>query len=210
MTDAGIAAPVLEPRGARAADRRRATPLVRELRAFYGGRRRARSCSTACGRLPTCAPHGFTLMGHPPLMVRPAELPLPAPPAELRIVAGRRRRDRGRLRAHARRRLSRRRCSQPFERVAHVHARRARSARAGTTSSATSTTAGRRRLGVRRRPTPARREHRDARRRARPGFGLAITAATIASTSSKPADARRERPRPADLRDASASSRCRA
>ena len=35
---------------------------------------------------PDLSAHGFTLMGHPPLMWRPPNTPLPDPPAELRIV----------------------------------------------------------------------------------------------------------------------------
>jgi hypothetical protein len=35
---------------------------------------------------PDLRAHGFTLMGHPPLMVRTANAPLPAPPAELHIA----------------------------------------------------------------------------------------------------------------------------
>jgi len=35
---------------------------------------------------PDLAPIGFTLMGHPPLMVRAPDTPFPAPPPELRIV----------------------------------------------------------------------------------------------------------------------------
>jgi len=35
---------------------------------------------------PDLRPRGFALMGHPPLIVRPAMLPLPPPPPELRVV----------------------------------------------------------------------------------------------------------------------------
>jgi hypothetical protein len=34
---------------------------------------------------PDLRPHGFQLMGHPPLMIRPASTPLPEPPPGLRI-----------------------------------------------------------------------------------------------------------------------------
>jgi len=36
---------------------------------------------------PDLGPLGFTRVGHPPLMLRPAATPFPPPPAELRIVA---------------------------------------------------------------------------------------------------------------------------
>ena len=41
---------------------------------------RARSCSGAPGRPPTCRARGWRLSGHPPLLVRPPAAQLPLPP----------------------------------------------------------------------------------------------------------------------------------
>lgn len=59
--------------------------LVRDIRDFYGNRSTPFLLDSAWP-LGDLRPHGFALMGHPPLMLRPAEQPLPPPPAELRIV----------------------------------------------------------------------------------------------------------------------------
>jgi hypothetical protein len=61
--------------------------LVDELRKFYsspGGDTPFLLDST--WPTPDLRPYGYTLMGHPPLMLRPAHTALPAPPPELRIV----------------------------------------------------------------------------------------------------------------------------
>jgi hypothetical protein len=60
--------------------------LLGELRNFYCGTGSATPfLLDSAWPTPDLRPHGFTLMGHPPLMVRPAQMPLPAAPPELRI-----------------------------------------------------------------------------------------------------------------------------
>ena len=57
------------------------------LRGFYGpGENTAPFLLDSSWPTPDLSGHGFTLMGHPPLMWRPAGAPLPETPAELRIV----------------------------------------------------------------------------------------------------------------------------
>jgi hypothetical protein len=60
--------------------------LLGELRAFYGGHGETPILIDSAWPTPDLRPHGFMLMGHPPLMVRPAITPIPDPPPELRIV----------------------------------------------------------------------------------------------------------------------------
>ncbi len=59
--------------------------LLREIRDFYGTRTTPFLLDSAWP-LGDLRAHGYTLMGHPPLMLRPAHQPLPEPPADLRIV----------------------------------------------------------------------------------------------------------------------------
>jgi hypothetical protein len=58
---------------------------VSRLRAFYDAGEGPFLVDSAWPT-PDLRPHGFMLMGHPPLMVRAANTPLPAAPSELRIV----------------------------------------------------------------------------------------------------------------------------
>ena len=172
---------------------------ARLLRRRPAGRR---SCSTRRGRHPTSGRTTSSLMGHPPLMVRPPELELPPAPPELRIV-----------------RVDDERTAFDFEhtlaygypgaadaagREGHdAHAGRLDRRRAGITSSATSTTNRSRRA---RRSVGERLLRVDniatlAEVRGR-GYGRAITAATIARRRLEARDAHRERSRAADLREA--------
>jgi hypothetical protein len=58
--------------------------LVAELRSFYKGT--TPFLVDSAWPIDDLRPHGFTLMGHPPLMLRTPGVPLPDPPAGLRIV----------------------------------------------------------------------------------------------------------------------------
>ncbi len=61
--------------------------LLRELRTFYGGTGgETMFLLDSAWPTPDLRPHGFALMGHPPLMRRPENTPLPAAPPELLIV----------------------------------------------------------------------------------------------------------------------------
>jgi hypothetical protein len=85
MADAAVALPfwnraVLE-QPITAADQ-----IIPMLRAFYDGRSRHPFLLDSAWPTPDLRDHGFALMGHPPLMLRRANLSLPDPPAELRIV----------------------------------------------------------------------------------------------------------------------------
>ena len=64
-----------------------AEPLVAEIRSFFGGDPGGPCLLKSVFPLPDLTPHGCTLMGHPPLMLRARRLPLPAPPPDLQIVA---------------------------------------------------------------------------------------------------------------------------
>ena len=162
--------------------------IVPALRAFYGDRSRPPvplRQRVADSRPPR---HGFALMGHPPLMLRPARTAAPRPPPELRIVRV--------TDAPDARPTSSRRSStaipapqlQPFDRVTLFTPATLRRCRAGITSSATSTTG---------RSPPDRRTSatgccasRTSRRSTRSAGGataLAITAATIGVDLTKPA-----------------------
>jgi hypothetical protein len=84
MTDAALALPfwnrsVLE-QPITAADQ-----IVPILRDFYGSGEHPFLLDSAWPT-PDLREHGFVLMGHPPLMVRAADTPLPSTPPELRIV----------------------------------------------------------------------------------------------------------------------------
>ncbi len=60
---------------------------VHELRAFYCGTgSETPFLLDSTWPTPDLRPHGFALMGHPPLMLRPARTPLPAAPPELHVV----------------------------------------------------------------------------------------------------------------------------
>jgi hypothetical protein len=61
-----------------------ADQIVPTLRDFYGNEGPPFLLDSAWPT-PDLRAHGFVLMGHPPLMLRPAQLPLPAAPPELRI-----------------------------------------------------------------------------------------------------------------------------
>jgi|tagenome__1003787_1003787.scaffolds.fasta_scaffold20963699_3 hypothetical protein len=63
-----------------------ADQIVPALRAFYADRSPHPFLFDSAWPTPDLREHGFTLMGHPPLMVRAAHAPLPQPPPELRIV----------------------------------------------------------------------------------------------------------------------------
>jgi hypothetical protein len=60
-------------------------PLVAEIRSFFGGRPGGPGLLKSLFPLPDLTPHGWTLMGHPPLMLR-TPIALPARPADLQIV----------------------------------------------------------------------------------------------------------------------------
>ena len=60
--------------------------LVAEIRAFFGSHPGGPCLLKSLFPLPDLTPHGCTLMGHPPLMLR-TPIPLPAAPADLEIVA---------------------------------------------------------------------------------------------------------------------------
>ncbi len=60
-------------------------PLVATLREFYGPAGPPFLLDSSWP-LPDLRPHGFMLMGHPPIMLRPAAVAVPAAPPELRIV----------------------------------------------------------------------------------------------------------------------------
>jgi hypothetical protein len=62
-----------------------AEQTVRQLRAFYGGGDGPFLLDSAWPT-PDLRAHGFTLMGHPPLMFRAPNMPLPSAPPELRIT----------------------------------------------------------------------------------------------------------------------------
>jgi hypothetical protein len=59
---------------------------VARVKAFYDGNGHSPYLFDSAGPTADLRGHGFVLMGHPPLMVRPAGAPLPGPPPELRIV----------------------------------------------------------------------------------------------------------------------------
>ena len=59
--------------------------LLTTLREFYGSAGGPFLLDSGWP-LPDLRAHGFVLMGHPPIMLRPAGLALPPPPPELRIV----------------------------------------------------------------------------------------------------------------------------
>jgi len=63
-----------------------ADQIVPALQAFYGRRSSHPFLVDSAWPTPDLREHGFTLMGHPPLMLRPAHTALPDPPPELRIV----------------------------------------------------------------------------------------------------------------------------
>ena len=190
MTDAGLAAAVQQPRRARAADRRHPTPSLDHSSApFYDDRPATPFLLDSAWPTPDLRAHGFALMGHPPLMVRPPGIPLPAPPAELRIVRVDDDRDRRRLRAHAHRRLSRAACCSRSNEV-HARSRRRPSTRPGWHHFVgyVDDRPGRGGLGVRRRPARcASTTSPRSTRCAAAATALAITAATIAADPSKPA-----------------------
>ena len=54
--------------------------LLDRLGAFYGSSGAPPFLLDSAWPLPDLRPHGFTLMGHPPIMVRPASAALPAAP----------------------------------------------------------------------------------------------------------------------------------
>jgi GNAT superfamily N-acetyltransferase len=60
---------------------------VKQLRAFYGTAGDGPFLLDSAWPTPDLRAHGFVLMGHPPLMVRPPGTPRPAGPPELRIMA---------------------------------------------------------------------------------------------------------------------------
>lgn len=60
--------------------------VLDHVRPFYDGSSDAPFLLDSAWPTPDLSPVGFQLMGHPPLMVRPAGAPLPDPPAEMRIV----------------------------------------------------------------------------------------------------------------------------
>ncbi len=59
---------------------------VKQLRAFYEADGEGPYLFDSAWPTPDLRPHGFSLMGHPPIMLRAPELPLPAAPPELHIV----------------------------------------------------------------------------------------------------------------------------
>jgi hypothetical protein len=60
--------------------------MVEHLRAFYAAAGTGSFLLDSAWPTPDLREHGFTLMGHPPLMIRQPHAPLPAPPPELRIA----------------------------------------------------------------------------------------------------------------------------
>ena len=60
--------------------------VVRELRSFYAAGTGGPFLLDSAWPTPDLRAHELELMGHPPLMVRPPNAPLPPAPAELRIV----------------------------------------------------------------------------------------------------------------------------
>jgi GNAT superfamily N-acetyltransferase len=85
MTDAGSPLPFFN-RAILEAPAGDVDELLREIRRFYGMRSTPFLLDSAWP-LGDLRPHGFALMGHPPLMLRPAGQPLPDPPADVRIVS---------------------------------------------------------------------------------------------------------------------------
>lgn len=63
-----------------------AEPTGAALRAFFGGRDAGPYLFDSAWPTPDFRQHGCVLMGHPPLMLRAAGTPLPDTPADLRIV----------------------------------------------------------------------------------------------------------------------------
>ena len=63
-----------------------ADQIVPTLRMFYGSRSPHPFLFDSAWPTPDLRDHGFALMGHPPLMLRPAHTAVPDPPPELRIV----------------------------------------------------------------------------------------------------------------------------
>ena len=135
---------------------------------------------------PDLRPHGFTLMGHPPLMLRAPDRPLPAPRPALRIDPRRHRP--GRATWSTRSSTGTHADVPTVHDGAPVHAGRLRRRRLAPLRRLRRRPPGRR--GVR--PTPARSS--SASRTSQPcpkhtgsRFGATITAATIATDLSKPA-----------------------
>ena len=83
MTDANLPLPFWN-RAVLEAPMTETGTTVAALREFYDGGAGPFLLDSAWPT-PDLRPHGFTLMGHPPLMLRAPHLPLPAPPADLRI-----------------------------------------------------------------------------------------------------------------------------
>ncbi len=162
--------------------------VLHELRAFYCGTgSETPFLLDSAWPTPDLRPHGFALMGHPPLMLRPARTSAPPAPARAPHCPRRRRPDGARLRVHARLRLSGR-ADAAGGRRHDPHARMPYARRDGITSSGTST------IG----PVTAGSAYVDDRlvrvdniatldaARGR-GYGAAITAAAVAVDPSKPA-----------------------
>jgi Acetyltransferase (GNAT) domain len=63
-----------------------AEPTATTIRSFYGARGEGPYLFDSAWPTPDFRAYGCILMGHPPLMLRAADAPLPAPPPELRIV----------------------------------------------------------------------------------------------------------------------------
>jgi GNAT superfamily N-acetyltransferase len=84
MTDAGSPIPFFN-RAMLECPVREVDALVGELRAFYSSDRDPSVPFLLDWATPPLGAHGFALMGHPPLMMRPAHSSLPTPPRELRI-----------------------------------------------------------------------------------------------------------------------------
>jgi hypothetical protein len=61
-------------------------PIAQALHEFYGGRNAGPYLFDSAWPTPDFRAHGCTLMGHPPLMLRASATPVPEPPADLRIV----------------------------------------------------------------------------------------------------------------------------
>jgi ribosomal protein S18 acetylase RimI-like enzyme len=62
------------------------TALVARIHDFYAAGPPTPFLLDSAWPTPDLTDAGFTLMGHPPLMLRPPDVPLPPPPPELRIV----------------------------------------------------------------------------------------------------------------------------